>query len=217
MTRRLLTVVLLALAACSTTRFHSSTNGYLDREHADLSPATRILVVENPTADNALLEAEVTHYVEQLLMDQGFNVVHNADDADLLVLTTYGIGDPREVSTARPVYVPEKTTTIKSATGMTVGSATTPASVNFVPGSHRVHDRWLTIGAYDAQALMEEEKIVEVWRGETRSTGSYGDLRYVLPYLLVPALEHFGKNTGRAMKATVKSGDRRVEALLAQP
>jgi hypothetical protein len=216
MTKKSIAVIgLLALTACSTTRFQSSTNGYLDRAHSEILPPAKIFVVENPMTDNALLEAEVAHYVGRILREQGFDVVQYADDADVLVFTLYGIGAPREVSSINPVYVPEKTTAIKSATGMTVGSATSPASVAYIPGSRTVHDRWLVIGAYDYRTLSEDEEVVEIWRGETTSSGSSGDLRYVLPYLLVPALEHFGRNTGKAVKATVRSGDARVEALLA--
>lgn len=215
-TRLTAVIALLAVPACSSTHFVSSTNGYFRLDRPELSAPYKIYIAEDLAAENAFLEAEITNYTRQILADQGFAVVRDTAEADLLVSLAYGVGNPRQVSTVRPVYVPGETTTIKSASGATLGSAESPASVGYVSASRTVHDRWLTVVAYDYPHYAEAGELVEVWRGETTSSGSSGDLRYVLPYMLVPTLRHFGRNTGRAVKASVNVGDPRVETLVSQ-
>lgn len=210
--RRAVLIVFL-LSACSSTWFGSTTNGYVNLDLPQISPTAKIFVVENPTAENSFFEAEVADQIRRLLAQQGYSLVTDSTKADLVVVASYGIDDPRQEGTTRAVYVPGKTTTIKSSTGLKVGSTTTEGSVATVSGSRTVYDRWLVIGAYEYGNYDENGEMVQVWLGETESTGSYGDLRYVLPYMLVPALGQFGRNTGKGMYVKIKNGDPRVEAL----
>jgi hypothetical protein len=122
-------------------------------------------------------------------------------DADVVVRMVYGIGQEKrsQVSGSLPVF--GQTGVSSSHTYGTVtpnyGGASFTADTYNVPtyGITGYRPYSYVESTYDRQLVMEGKKQKSSrphWRLEVASTGSSGDLTYVMPYMLVAAADRFG-------------------------
>lgn len=212
---RLLVFALLVLTAsgCVSTRFNVNVDGYASRNALAIPDGAQLHVMPNPNASNPLLDEEVRAKVEVLLEEREFKIV-SFDVAEYIVMATYAIGDPRQVSVVNPVWVPGTTTTVSTPAQGTVATATTTGRVGYVRGTANVNDRYLTIAAVHKERIQDwspdDGAVPWSWFCQTFSSGSSSDLRKVLDYMLVPTIEQFGRNTGGRVQVTLQENDRRV-------
>ena len=194
----LMLAVQIAAAGCATpTKYTVEINGYTGRGANALRPATRIAVVPNTYSANPLLAAEVKAKIERLLQSRGFSP-SSVDSADLVLLNVFGIGTPQEIATG--------------AVALPLGNM-----IAYVPTSTISYFRWLMIGVAPAAqygvAGLEFKDVDWSWVAEVTSSGSSGDLRTVIDYMLVAAFESFGYSTGRRVQVTLPRNDPRVRVL----
>jgi hypothetical protein len=179
------------------------TNGYSDPSiSAQLSPESKICVVENPKAENPLLEKEIKAKVVTLLRKKGYQI-SSLDTADFYLIYFYGVGHGQTV------------TGVHTSTSYKLNIYT--GQFEQVPQTYTStrteRDRWLLIKVVDAKQYRGTESVHTVWIGETYSRGSNPDIREVINYLLIPTFEHFGEDTGKAVRHRIIKGNKQVKEL----
>ena len=206
---------IIGIVSCSA--YHIQVTGYLDRAHSpSLVPGNTVFVMQNPEADNPLLEKEVAARIAKLLEQHGYRL-SSPKDADFHILSRYGIdcGPLRTGSIA--IKEPDRhepTYTYDSDSGAwSFGVLTIPGQTRYVPYSVQHHTCWFSIRVIDVRKSRESHKAEVVWAADTVSEGKSTDLRDVLNYILVATFEYFGLDTGKAVRIKLKPGDSRVRNL----
>lgn len=216
-------VILLGLAAllfcgCSSTYYHVYVDSYAQPD--EVRQSTSVVYVEAyPEADNPLLEAQVASKVRYLLGKRGYTITDDIQKADLVVNFVYGIGEPRAEATSSLIYVPGQTVTATTTDNEGYRGTTTArssGSLRAVPSSRVVNDRYLVVQAIDIDrfAANPEGNDSIVWHATTLSSGSSGDLRKVLNYMLVPTFDFFGRNSNEQVFVKLGDKDRDVRDLM---
>jgi hypothetical protein len=211
-------VIGLWLAGCSTaTTYTIKVNGYTDPgAPAPVKPGGFFCVIDNPETKNPLLEKELKEKINKSLVTHGYPVT-TFEKADYYLFFSYGMGEPRSVSTAAPDYYGGFGWGMGYGGGW--GGWGGPSIVLGVPlggypaDSTTLYDRWLLIKVVGGPAYRARKDTPPVWVGEARSMGTSSDLRVVLNYLLVAEFTEFGKNTGKALTMAIDAENPEVVAL----
>ncbi|MBI3903345.1 MAG: BON domain-containing protein [Nitrosomonadales bacterium] len=171
---------------------------------------------------------EYAGYIRRGLISSSFRESQKLEDADIVIFVSYGIGDPQlHTSTySLPVwgqtgYSGSMTTgTVNSYGGnLSYNSYTTYTPTYGITGysTHiqqvTTYFRYLVLDAYDIDAYKRDKKFSQVWRSTTTSTGSTGDLRYVMPALVIGSFKNWGVSTGQRVSSTFAIDDPAVENL----
>lgn len=163
---------------------------------------------------------EVKSFISSALKDAGFRTTEDPKNAKYIVLANYGISDPQEdikiVST--PVFVPRY---LPGASYTVIGANQNSAFVanTYTDGTWTTQyagqktetiktvtfNRWLNLEAVDFEHLKKTKEMKPVWKILANSTGSSGDLRYVLPALSYGAEHFLDKDSKRALRVSFNS------------
>ena len=180
------------------------------------------------TVARAILEAVGPGRLAFLAQDSYYRDVAWANEAELLVFVSYGLGAPQtSYSTfTTPIYgwtgggtrTYSETTRGPDGTSHVTGTVTDAGRYGVVGAeshltTHTTYPRYLFLGAYDARKLRQSngQDPVEVWNTAVVSTGSSDDLRAVMPIMIAAAADYFGGNTGSKIKKTMFPGNRKVK------
>ena len=77
----------------------------------------------------------------------------------------------------------------------------------------KVNDRFLMISVLDGRQLRTAGKTLKVWQCETLSSGKHSDIRHILNYMLIPTIDNFGNDTGKAVWYKLRQRNSRVQKL----
>ena len=171
---------------------------------------------------------EYASYIERALAGKGYRKSANADEANIIIYVTYGVGEPKEHSYAYsvPLY---GIITSPQPSGPHPGSppGTPPASPPFgsynpvygIIGSTTKYDSYTTyfryckIEAFDLRLLREGGTERQLWSTIITSTGRTDDLRQAMPYLIAGAKDYIATDTGRKVEINVPEDDKTLERL----
>lgn len=206
--------VVSATIGCSSTYYVVGVDSYTAENPSALETKNLVYVYQNPEADNVMLEREVAKKIEHMLINEGYNITRNLEEADILVNFSYGIGEPRMVTTTGFIYKPGQRTTVTNADGEVVATARSSGTSQAVSRDQTVFDRYLMLMAFDLNDLPNESVDSALWQSIIESSGSSSDLRKVLNYLIVASFEEFGINTGERKIYRISENDRRVRQLI---
>ena len=160
-----------------------SVSSYADS--ASASPATYKLVPDDSIPVDGLEFREYAAQIDRMLKGRGWLKADDPDAAQVAVLVSYGIGEPKEhhYSYSMPVYGQD----------------------SWVPihGQYTTYHRWLKLRAMQLHGA-ESQKATESWRIDLASDGSVGDLREIFTYLLFAASPYVGQNSGKALDVKIK-------------
>lgn len=190
-------------------RYNVDVNGYrAPSPSAALAPGAKVFVVADPNAANPLLEREVAQKIGILLEGRGYDSVP-PEGADYYVVFGYTIGSGPTVTGVLPVVRPGGTATVNTygSGGYSYSTVNLPSTTSYVPYSKTLNTRVLILRVVDARKYQATQQVDVVWAGDTVSSGSSSDLRNVLNYMLVATFEHFGQNTGKAVRHRVPASD----------
>ncbi len=171
---------------------------------------------------------EYAQYVKRALHAQGFQLAEKAEDADVAIVLSYGIGDPQtqQYTYSLPVW---GQTGVSSAhtygTATAYGNmATYSGTTTYTPtygitgyttqvGSITTYFRYALMTAYDFEEFRESNKQVELWRTTITSSGTGGDLRRVFPVLVSAAAPYLATNTEKQVQVQLYESDDAVKAV----
>ncbi len=171
---------------------------------------------------------EFAAYVEKVLSEKGFVKAAALQDADVAIFLAYAIGDPQTYQYTYSLPTWGQTGVSSSNTYGTVssygGMATYSGTTTYTPtygvtgstthvGADTVYSRFLYLDAYDVPTYIKEKKMTQVWKTSVVSTGSSGDLRLVVPYMVTAMKPYLGTNTGRRIEVQVLANDPAVQVL----
>ncbi|MBK9118687.1 MAG: hypothetical protein IPM18_03660 [Phycisphaerales bacterium] len=227
-------IALIPLLLCTTAcapRYELRLTTYAAHD-AKRTPATGPIQVTVATAPSEpLLEPEVRRKITILLTQQGHEVVQGRPGA--LVLAAFlGMGAERWVSTTRSVTEPGGYGSARYYDGRgRVRTITTyyPSRTFYVPYTYAVYPRVLTLTLFRTPTDPEisdnghtntglPERVTSddvLWRATVHYAGPDPDVRAVVDFLLIPALERFGTDTGREISVVLAEDDPRVTQLRA--
>jgi hypothetical protein len=178
----------------------------------------------DPGGTQSLEFKEYAALLRKALAEKGLIEAMQPGEAAIVIDFNFGI-DSRSVQRSTPTYgqVGVKTemetrnvfgqqqlfSKSKPVYGVT-GSQTSTATV---------HRRWMTIKAFDADALRATKSLVEKWSVQSESEGSSGDLRRVVPVMVYASRPYIGTSSGRAIEVKVKwkKKDADIVAFLGPP
>jgi hypothetical protein len=198
----------LLLASCAPLTYQVQVNGYCQPGAAALAPPpASFCVLDHPEAKDPLLEKALKEKLEKLLGIKGY-VLTTFVQADYYLVFSYGQGPGREVSVPVPVYGPWQ-----------YGGPWRPywfgpfPEYYYLPGVQTVYDRWLLINVLDGPRYRGTGEFQRLWQGQARSTGTSGDLRMTLNYMLVILFQDFGRSTGPPRLVDITQDDFRAMEL----
>jgi len=220
----ILSLMLIALCAvmgsCATVRFNCSVNAIAGPEE----PQARAywLAPGSDQIDPSSLEyLEYSKYVHFALKQRGFEPADSIDNASVIVLFTYEMGEGKTHSYTYSAPVFGQTGVSSSATTGYYNpySGSYSATTTYTPrfgvvgyrsgaGTTTLYPRTLVLSAHNAR----DRDAVSVgsaqpsWRVTVVSVGESPDLRRVLPAMVYAAKEHIAGNTGQWTDVTVFEG-----------
>lgn len=171
---------------------------------------------------------EFAAYIEKVLAEKGFVKASTFQVADIVIFLAYAIGDPKTYQYTYSLPTWGQTGVSSSNTYGTVSSygsmATYSGTTTYTPtygvtgstthvGTDTVYTRFLFLDAYDVPTYVKEKKMSQVWKTNVVSTGSSGDLRLVVPYMVAAMKPYLGTNTGRKIEVEVPENDPAVQLL----
>jgi len=210
-----ISMMLFWVSGC--TSYRVRVNGYLNLPQGkSLAPNSAICVIENEEANNPIFEKEIRKKIEYLLSNAGYSL-RDFESADYYLMISYGISDGKTKTGAVPIYNPGQSMTINTygTSGSSYSTAQTPGYTTYMPVSTTVFTRYLQLHLIDAAHYRVNSEVVEVWVGDTISTGENSDLREVINYLLISAFEYFGQDTKKGKRKEIYESDERAKALMA--
>ena len=179
-------------------------NGYSSTGQAlEIPEGVSICVVTDSNAPNPLLEREIGNKIRTLLENRGYSA--GTSQPGYYLIFKYGIDSGRPVMDSFPIRHP---TDYWGHSGIH-----TPGYVTYVPHWQLVYTRWLVLTLMAGDTYRTLRTADPVWIGEATSVGSSPDLREIVDYMLIAALEHFGEDTGKRVTEAIPKGDERVELL----
>ncbi len=143
---------------------------------------------------NDLQFQEYASYLMRVLAAHGYVPAKTADEADVAIVLSYGIGDPQthQYSYSLPVWgqtgiASSNTYGAATAYGNTASySGTTTYTPSYgitgyttQTGSYTTYFRYVLIDAYDFSVFRKSKEQIEIWKTTITSMGSSGDLRRV--------------------------------------
>jgi hypothetical protein len=155
--------------------------------------AHTFFVVPNVQMTDTALEARVRARIEDALLDKGY-ILAPPDKAELYVMASFGAVDRLALSSVS-IFAPAT---------MRADTAPNGAVMKKVSPEHMAHPEILSmknsiavlISASDAQTFRETGQVKSLWRAEASIPGKPELLREMVPYLLHPTLQYFGKSSG---------------------
>lgn len=190
---RLALFAAVVLAGCVHARFRQvSISAGEDMGTLPLT-AHSFFVVPNVQMTDTALEKRVRAHVEDALLDQGY-ILAPADKAELYVLASFGAVDRfalSEVSVFSPATMKADTT----PSGR-INRKFTPERMEHPQILSLKNSIAVLISASDARIFRETGQVKSLWRAEASIPAKPELLREMVPYLLRPTLQYFGKSSG---------------------
>lgn len=167
---------------------------------------------------------EFSRYVERALSTQGLRRTSDPEQAEVVILLSYAIGDPKTFQSQVSIPVFGQTgissiNTVGTISGGTYRSTTTATPTYGVTGYNQVQTsntyymRNARLTAYKKEEI-EKKTLNQFWKVSIASAGQSGDLRYIFPYLITAALPYIGKNSGQAVTVQMPQNHAGVAALI---
>jgi hypothetical protein len=174
---------------------------------------------------------EYSKYVHSALKEKGYINLDNKDKSNIVIFMSYGISDPSTYETTTSIpqwgqtgvsssYTSGTFSSYGGYTGSGRYSGTTSYSPTYgvtgytpITSSYTNYTRYLKLSAVDSGLWRNNKENIELWKTSVTSTGSSGDLRQVMPYMIIAVKPHIGTNTGQQLKIEIDGDNKNVKAL----
>jgi hypothetical protein len=170
---------------------------------------------------------EFARYLERALQAQGFSAASNAENAELNIVLSFGVKGPftKEENYSRAIWgqtgfravyhYPHGTENAWCRDGGRYYYQPRYGVTGYATGTRSVttYAQYITIEAFPAQALGQEDKVQVVWRVDLESVGKRNDLRQGFPIMLAAATPYLGSNSGQKLELELNEDDEAVQFL----
>ena len=171
---------------------------------------------------------EYSAYVHRALKKKGFSrSLNGIDEAKIVIFMDYGISDPKTYQESYSIPQWGQTGVSSSYTSGSIGSyGSYSGTTSYTPSygvtgytsgtsSYTEYTRYLKLSAVDVIKWKSPNKseLTELWKTSVISTGSTGDLRKVMPFLVVASEKHLGKDTGEQISIELKDSDETTQEI----
>jgi hypothetical protein len=171
---------------------------------------------------------EYSAYVHRALKKKEFNrSLNGIDGAKIAIFMDYGISEPKTYQKSYSIPQWGKTGVSSSYTSGTISSygsysgttshTPTYGVTGYTSGttSHTKYTRYLKLSAVNVNQWKSTDKsnVTELWKTSITSTGWKGDLRAVMPFLVVASENHLGKDTGEQISIRLKDSDETTQEI----
>lgn len=185
---------------------------------------TYVLVPGNENCTETDLQyQEFAYYTDHVLQEIGFTKAATCDDAEVIILLSYGISEPQvyEYAYSVPVVGQTGVECVSSFGGSRCGYASysryTPVygvvGTATEIGTGVIFERGLSLTGIDSHVYRDSEAMVEVWKTKAVSIGESGDLRMIFPVMLAATKNHIAGSTGRVVSYTLRENDQCVKEI----
>ncbi|MHC4104766.1 MAG: DUF4136 domain-containing protein [Planctomycetota bacterium] len=203
----LFTLPLICLSLGCAVSYNVGVNAYSSSgQSLQIPKETSIYVIADSNAPNPILEKEIGLKIQKLLNEKGYST--GSDEADYYLLFDYGMSTGQNVTNPFPIYYSGVYYNYPYSHGYRHGYT------SYMPYSTVVYNRWLALRLIDSKTYKTNQKAKPLWIGEVTSAGPSSDLRELINYLLIAALEHFGQDTGKRVNELFLEDDERVKLLM---
>jgi hypothetical protein len=190
------------------------------------SANTYILAPGNSgTSADDLQFQEFARYLDRALQAQGFIAASSAQEAELIVVLSYGVHGPftKEKSYSRPTYGQTGYRRVYRDSvqcdrgpggGMSYTFVPTYGVTGYTSGTYTqtTYSQFAIIEAFDSSDA-EQPSASQVWRVDLVSIGQRNDLRQGLPIMLAAAMPYIGSNSGQKLELELDEDDDAVQFL----
>lgn len=184
----------LVLAGCAHASFRQVSLSAGEEYGSTLPLAGRTFyVVPNVQMADTTLEARVRLHIEDTLLDQGY-ILAPAERAELYVMASFGSVERfalSSVSILRPATMRADT-----APNGTIMKKVSPEHMEHPEILSMKNSIAVLISVSDAKTFRETGQVKSLWRAEASIPAKPEFLRELVPYLLRPTLQYFGKSSG---------------------
>jgi hypothetical protein len=171
---------------------------------------------------------EYSAYVHRALKKKGFNrSLDGIDGAKIAIFMDYGISEPKTYQESYSIPQWGKTGVSSSYTSGTISSyGSYSGTTSYTPTygvtgytsgttSHTEYTRYLKLSAVNVNKWKSADNlnITELWKTSITSAGWKGDLRAVMPFLVVASESHLGKDTGEQISIELKDSDETTQEI----
>ena len=162
------------------------------------------------------------------MIEKNYTKVNNIHDAEIAVFFDYAIGDPQTYQSTYYVPIEGQIGVASSDTTGTISAygnrANIETSTTYTPEygtvgyskrtqDYTVFNRFISLTAYDVATYFRDKTMSVVWKSTVFSSGSSGELRHVVPYLVAAAKPYFGVNTGQKIEVNIAEDDPSVKMM----
>jgi hypothetical protein len=177
------------------------------------------------TKINDLQYQEFLSYLSRALLEKGYSITEDFNQAQIAIFFGYGIGDPQQNSYS--YSLPEWGQTGISSKS-TYGSAYSygnslsfNSTTSYTPkygikgytrhsGTYTTYFRYLLLTAYDLNEYRKTKQEKQIWKTTVTSSGRSGDLRQVFPVLVAASKQYIGENTGQKINVNISENDEKI-------
>lgn len=176
----------------------------------------------DPTvSENDLYFKEYINYVNKIFDSDKYEQV-SKESADIIILVSYGVGDPKLKSYTRDIFGMKE----GEVTGFTSNTQrgrvkTTVVKENNsfgVVGQEEVEyeesKRYLILEGVVGENFNKNQTTISLWKTMITSVGKSDDLRFIMPFLVVGASDYIGKDTRRKINFDIDGSDFRIQELI---
>lgn len=220
----LTTLSMLLLGGCSGPTYNVTVDSICSSFAAEKNKF--VLIPANKDCEESNLQyMEFAAYTENTLTDIGFEKASSIDKANIAILLSYGISDPKfyEYTYSTPVW--GQTGVSSSNTYGSINTygncATYSQNTSYTPqygiigstthtGIGVSYVRHFILNGIDLEKYREEGKVHDLRRTTAISSGPSGDLRRVFPVLLGASKKYIASNTGQELNISLKETDQEV-------
>jgi hypothetical protein len=169
---------------------------------------------------------EFAAYVDRALTARGYAPSVDPTTADLVILVSYGIGQPTPRDMHVPMYAQTERSNgweLRQNREMTTSDGTFDMPLTAIYGDVYTgivpvsqYGRWADVVAFDAQEYARTQTTAPVWKTTITSRGSSNDLRQVFPIMIAGAAPLLGADTNGPVSIDLTLESPQVRAILGQ-
>lgn len=146
-------------------------------------------------------------YIWRVLNMRGYHYTADAQQADIGIVVSYGVGAP--VAQQYTYTVPRwGTSTVNGTTTMVITGYTEHTGTRYVYNKH------LKIVAYDYLNKTQQQKMTPLWQVEANNVDLNPELGPVFPFLVGATLPYLASNTLETVNKSISQTDKSMQVVL---